>query len=207
MTKQMQTIFRAFFMSLCLLWSATAAADEAMTMMENMANELIAALEKNKEAVRADLSEIVDIVDDIIMPHTDFELIGKRVLGPHWRNATASQREAFMKEFKLLLIVTYAAAFRSYDDQEVEFTGERPDPNNPDRVEVRTLIKAPGAPPLPVNYRLHKVGGKWLVYDFNVDGVGLTSSFRSQFNNAINQKGLDQVVKDMRVKNDEVFNT
>lgn len=182
------------------------AAQEAMQMMENLANELIASLEKNKEALQQDLSKIVDIVDTIIMPHTDFELIGKRVLGPHWRSATAEQRKAFLEEFKLLLIVTYAAAFRSYDDQEVEFVGERVDPNNANRVEVRTLIKSSGAPPIPVNYRLHKVDNSWLVYDFNVDGVGLTSSFRSQFNSAINQKGLNQVIADMRVKNDEVFN-
>ena len=205
MTKQLQNTFRTFFMVACLLWSGIAAADEAMKMMESMANELIASLEKNKEILQNDLSKIVDIVDTIIMPHTDFELIGKRVLGPHWRNASAEQRKAFLKEFKLLLIVTYAAAFRSYDDQQVEFTGERPDPNNPSRVEVRTLIRSSGAPPIPVNYRLHKVDNSWLVYDFNVDGVGLTSSFRSQFNNAINQKGLDQVTKDMKAKNDEVF--
>jgi phospholipid transport system substrate-binding protein len=205
--QKLQNVFRVFFISVCLLWSSTAAAEQAMQMMEGLANELIASLKKNKEVLQKDMSKIVDIVDTIIMPHTDFELIGKRVLGPHWRNATAEQRKAFLKEFKLLLIVTYAAAFRSYEDQTVEFTGERADPNNPNRVEVRTLIKSSGAPPIPVNYRLHKVDGScWLVYDFNVDGVGLTSSFRSQFNNAINQKGIDQVVAEMKVKNDEVFN-
>lgn len=205
MYQQIQNMFRAFLITACLLWSTTAAADQAMKMMEEMAAELIAALATNKEALQEDLGKIVGIVDTIIMPHTDFELIGKRVLGPHWREATPAQREAFLKEFKLLLIVTYAAAFRSYDDQQVEFTGERPDPNNPSRVEVRTLIRSSGAPPIPVNYRLHEVDGTWLVYDFNVDGVGLTSSFRSQFNNAITRNGLDQVIKDMRVKNDEVF--
>ncbi len=207
MLKQVRTIFQSLMLATCLFWSATAAAQDALKMMQGLADELIVAIQANKEAIRADMSEIVDIVDKIIMPHTDFELIGKRVLGPHWRTATQPQREAFMKEFKLLLIVTYAAAFRSYDDQTVEFTNERTDPSNSNRVEVQSLIKSPGEPPIPVNYRLHLEDGKWLVYDFNVDGVGLTSSFRSQFNNAINQKGLDQVIADMKVKNDEVFNT
>jgi len=70
---------------------------------------------------------------------------------------------------------------------------------------VRTLIKVGGAAPIPVNYRLHLVEGNWKVYDFSVDVVGLTSSFRSQFNDAINQKGLPTVLSDLRVKNEEVF--
>lgn len=174
-------------------------------LLIGVSDKLIARLKQDKDKLKKDNELIISIVDTIIMPVTDFELIAKRVLGANWRNATPAQQQEFLKEFKLLLIVTYIAAFRSYDNQSVEFKGERADPQDPNRVEVRTLIQEPGAPAIPVNYRLHREDGRWLVYDFNVDGVGLTTSFRSQFNEAVQQKGMDGMLADMRKKNEEVF--
>ena len=185
--------------------SQTANVKSATVFLKDVADRLIAKLDADHDAINSDLSNAVKIVDNIIMPATDFELIGKRVLGPHWRTASDAQRQAFLKEFKLLLIITYAAAFRTYKDQTVEFTNEMADPSDPSRVEVRTKIHQPGAAPIPVNYRLVLENGAWKVYDFNVDGVGLTSNFRSQFNNAINQKGIDAVIAEMKKKNVEVF--
>jgi phospholipid transport system substrate-binding protein len=193
-------------LTLCLVFATGARAEEEATaMLKGVADHLIAKLNSDKAKIDSDPDHIVMLVDTIIMPVTDFELIAKHVLGANWRTSTEAQRQQFMKEFKLLLIVTYMAAFRSYKDQTVEFTSQRTDPSDPNRVEVRTLIKEPGAAPLPVNYRLIKENGGWKVYDFNVDGVGLTSSFRSQFNNAIKQKGIDAVVADMAARNKEVF--
>lgn len=192
-------------MGLCLLLSPMVYAASATEFLKSVSDRLIARLDAEHDAINQNLSNAVKIVDNIIMPVTDFELISKRVLGPHWRDASDSQRQAFMDQFKLLLIVTYAAAFRTYKDQTVDFTGEVSDPSNPDHVEVRTLIRQPGSAPIPVNYRLERDGTNWKVYDFNVEGVGLTSSFRSQFNNAINQKGIDAVIAEMKKKNKEVF--
>ncbi|MFI4957468.1 MAG: phospholipid-binding protein MlaC [Gammaproteobacteria bacterium] len=210
-------VISSFIMAACLTMSTTVLAADASaatagdpqaaatTLLRGVSDQLIARLTKDKVAIKKDTHVIIEIVDTIIMPVTDFELIAKRVLGHNWRTASVTQQQEFLKEFKLLLIVTYIAAFRSYEDQSVAFKGERADPQDPTRVEVKTLIQEPGAPPIPVNYRLHIVDGKWLVYDFNVDGVGLTSSFRSQFDEAVRQKGMDGMLADMRKKNDEVF--
>lgn len=203
----MKKSFSFFLLSFLLIFSSTIRADEqsATAMLKGVADHLIAKLNSDKAQIDSDPDHIVMLVDTIIMPVTDFELIAKHVLGMHWRTASDVQRERFLKEFKLLLIVTYMAAFRSYKDQTVDFTGQRSDPNDPNRVEVRTLIKEPGAAPIPVNYRLINENGTWKVYDFNVDGVGLTSSFRNQFNQAIQQKGLDAVLADMAERNKKVF--
>jgi len=202
----MKKYFQFAVMSFCMIFAMGAyAQDEATVMLKGVADRLIAKLNSDKAKIDSDPDHIVTLVDTIIMPVTDFELIAKHVLGVHWRNATDSQRQRFLKEFKLMLVVTYMAAFRDYKDQTVDFTGQRSDPENPNRVEVRTLIKEPGAAPIPVNYRLMNENGSWKVYDFNVDGVGLTSSFRSQFNNAIQKKGLDAVLADMAERNKKVF--
>lgn len=199
-------VTKYWVMGICLLVAPMIHAQTATEFLKDVSNRLIAKLDSEHDAINKDLNNAVKIVDSIIMPVTDFELIGKRVLGAHWRKANEQQRQAFLKEFKLLLIVTYAAAFRSYKDQTVEFTGEIVDPKNSDHVEVRTAIRQPGAAPIPVNYRVERINGQWKVYDFNVEGVGLTSSFRSQFNNAINQKGMNKVIAEMKQKNIEVFN-
>jgi ABC-type transporter MlaC component len=184
----------------------------ATQVLKDVSDKLIARLNKDKVAIKKDPFVIIDIVDTIIMPVTDFNLIAKRVLGQNWVHATPAQQQLFLKEFKLLLIVTYIAAFRSYENQSVDFKRELPSQNDKDRVLVQTLIQQPGSPPIPVNYSMHKVDDpksegkyRWVVYDFNVDGVGLTSSFRQQFNQAIQEKGMDKMLKDMHDKNESFF--
>ena len=154
-------IVSSLIMAACLSMSTTVfAADaatatpgdpqnSATTMLKGVSDQLISRLTKDKAEIKKDTHVNIDIVDTIIMPVTDFELIAKRVLGQNWRTASAAQQQEFLKEFKLLLIVTYIAAFRSYENQSVAFKGERADPSDPTRVEVKTLIQEPGAPPIP----------------------------------------------------------
>jgi len=124
----------ALLATLFLFATGARAAHDATTMLEGVANKLINNLESNKQRIDTDPNYIVTVVESIIMPVTDFQLIGMRVLGRHWRSATPAHIEPFLKEFELLLVVTYMAAFRSYENQAVDFVGERLYSENPTRV-------------------------------------------------------------------------
>jgi ABC-type transporter MlaC component len=43
------------------------------------------------------------------------------------------------------------------------------------------------------------------VYDINVENVSLISSFRTQIGDAISREGFDQMLNNMRIKNQEKF--
>jgi phospholipid transport system substrate-binding protein len=53
---------------------------------------------------------------------------------------------------------------------------------------------------IPINYRLHKKGSEWLVYDVSIEGVSLVNNYRTQFNNIIMSSSYQELVKRMKTK-------
>ncbi len=183
--------------------AASPAPDE---IVRQVTSDLFAQLKTQKAAIQHDSNKLVEIVNSTIIPHTDLYETSKRVLAKHWRDLTPAQQQSFEKEFEKLLIRTYAVSFRNYDNQVVDILETRANPNNPNTVEVRTVIKEPGKSNLAVNYRfLKEQDGTWKVYDINVDNVSLVSSFRTQIGDAIAREGFDGMLVNMRAKNAEKF--
>ncbi len=204
----MQAMFKKFLCAvMVLLCSAQVWAVQTPDQItRSVVDDLFAALKAEGAAIKKDSNHLVQIVNRIIIPHADVHETSKRVLARHWRDLTPAQQQAFEKEFEKLLIRTYAVSFRSYDKQVVDILETRTNPNNPAHVEVRTVIKEPGKPNLPVNYRFIKeADGTWKVYDINVENVSLVNSFRSQIGDAINREGFEQMLNNMRIKNQEKF--
>jgi phospholipid transport system substrate-binding protein len=204
----MQTMFKKIFCAMAILvFSAQVwATQQPDQIIRSVVDDLFATLKAEKEAIKQDSNRLTAIVDKIIMPHVDIHETSKRVLAKHWRDLTPAQQQAFDQEFKKLLIRTYAVSFRSYDKQGVDILETRVNPNNAGLVEVRSVIKEPGKPNLPVNYRFIKESdGTWKVYDINVDNISLVSSFRNQIGDAISQDGFDQMLNNLRIKNQEKF--
>jgi len=50
-----------------------------------------------------------------------------------------------------------------------------------------------------IEYRLMNRGGHWTVYDIVVDGVGLVSSYRSQFNSVLRTASFAELLDRLRV--------
>jgi phospholipid transport system substrate-binding protein len=70
-------------------------------------------------------------------------------------------------------------------------------------VIVRTEIKGKGDP-IQLDYRLEKtpgVGAGWKIYNLNVLGVWLVETYRSQFAQQINAKGVDGLIDALAEQN------
>ena len=48
--------------------------------------------------------------------------------------------------------------------------------------------------PVPVDYMLRDVGGEWKVFDVLVEGVSYVQTYRTQFEEQLRSKTLDQVI-------------
>jgi phospholipid transport system substrate-binding protein len=53
---------------------------------------------------------------------------------------------------------------------------------------------------VPIEYRLHKVDGRWLIYDVLVEGISLVNNYRSQFNRIITSSSYNELVQKMKSK-------
>ncbi|MDH5693875.1 MAG: ABC transporter substrate-binding protein, partial [Gammaproteobacteria bacterium] len=55
--------------------------------------------------------------------------------------------------------------------------------------------------PIPINYRLHKKGDKWLVYDVTIDEISLIANYRTSFANEIRKTNIDKLISQLEKKN------
>jgi phospholipid transport system substrate-binding protein len=184
-------------------WGAAHAGDEAPDAFIKRISTEIQELVKNDPALKAgDLQKTSQIVDTKVMPHLNFVRMTASAVGPSWRSATPEQQSKLSSEFKTLLIRTYAGALSQVSDITVNvkpFRGSADDKE----VLVRTEIKGKGDP-IELDYRLEKTPGEgagWKIYNLNVLGVWLVETYRSQFAQEINAKGLDGLITTLSERN------
>jgi phospholipid transport system substrate-binding protein len=51
-----------------------------------------------------------------------------------------------------------------------------------------------------VNYHLHKVDGKWLIYDIVAENVSLVRNYRNQFNRILSKSSYEDLVQTIQAK-------
>ncbi|HSV45182.1 MAG TPA: ABC transporter substrate-binding protein, partial [Ramlibacter sp.] len=88
------------------------------------------------------------------------------------------------------------------DDQTISVKPQRGAPTDPE-VVVRTEIRGRGDP-IQLEYRMEKtpgVGSGWKIYNLNVLGVWLVETYRSQFAQEINAKGVDGLIASLSERN------
>jgi phospholipid transport system substrate-binding protein len=123
-------------------------------------------------------------------------------VGPAWRQATPEQQKRLQEEFKILLVRTYAGALSQVSDQTVAMKPLRASPDDKELV-VRSEVRGSGDP-IQLDYRLEKTPGEgagWRIYNLNVLGVWLVETYKSQFSQEINAKGVDGLIDSLAARN------
>ncbi len=194
----------ALLASLSLLLSVPVqAADEAPDALINrLTKEALDTIQADKAVQAGDVARIIELVDERVMPHLDFQRMTASAVGPAWRKATPEQRKRLEDEFKTLLVRTYAGAMSQARNLSFSVKPLRAAADDKE-VIVRTLITGRGDP-VQLDYRLEKtpgVGAGWKIYNLNVLGVWLVETYRSQFAQEINAKGLDGLIATLSERN------
>lgn len=196
----MKKIIIAF---ICLLVCITTwALSSPIELLQNTSNQLIVALQRNQATLKTKPQIVYGIVNQILLPHVDLMSMSSRALGrAAWSQASPAQRQAFSQQFTTLLIKTYSSALAQYTDERVNFLPMRNDYNTQSRVQVNSVIVRDSGPSINVSYRLIPEGGQWMLYDFSVDGISMVESFRSQFAEELQQKGIDGLINKLAQHN------
>jgi phospholipid transport system substrate-binding protein len=172
------------------------AADEAPdALVKRLSSDVLDSIKADKTIQNGDVSRIVALVDQKIMPNVNFQRMTASAVGPAWRQATPEQQKRLQEEFKTLLVRTYAGALAQVSDQTIVVKPLRAAADDKE-VVVRTEVKGRGDP-IQLDYRLEKTPGQgsgWQIFNLNVLGVWLVETYRSQFAQEINAKGLDGLI-------------
>ncbi|WP_442922102.1 MlaC/ttg2D family ABC transporter substrate-binding protein [Methylotenera sp. G11] len=195
-------LLTGFILSAGLMAGSGAAVAEvsADDLVKQTAEDVLATIKNDKEIQAGNQQKIFALAEEKILPNFDFDRVCRMVLGKNWKSASPEQQAAFQKEFRSLLLRTYATALGKYKNQVIEYKPMRAEPGAKN-VSVKTQILQPGGQPITVDYSLVKVDSGWKVYDIVIESVSLVTNYRSQFSNEIRTNGLDSLNKKLAEKN------
>lgn len=197
---------RVLALGLALITSTASAApdpQDAQRLIEQSTGEMLEVLRSEAEDGEVDLERVRGRLRELVLPHLDFLTMTKLAIGRSWLQADREQKRALVEEFRDLLVRTYTRALEEYDDQELEFLPLEPG-SKEGRVTVRSrVVPADGGTRIPVEYslRYHADDDRWQVYDIEVDGVSLVTTYRSSFSDIISREGVEGLIEHLREKN------
>ena len=183
---------------LSLLWSWNAwAVESPLALVRRTTEQAVAVLQNPSLKDRP--QERAEKFWQIALPVFDTQEIAKRCLGPQWNELTEGQRKEFVQLFIELVKRSYQSTLEHHTSEaRFSFDGER---TENDFAEVDTRILAPSQEkPLSVNYQLHQVGDKWLIYDVVAENVSLVRNYRNQFDRILKDSSYEGLVQAIKKK-------
>jgi phospholipid transport system substrate-binding protein len=189
-------------LSLGCLGVASAADEAPDALIKRLSVDVLDTIKADKALRSGDMTKLVALVDERIMPNVNFQRMTASAVGPSWRQATPEQQKRLQDEFKILLVRTYAGALAQVTTQTIALKPLRAAAEDKE-VLVRTEIKG-GGDPIQLDYRMEKTPGQgagWKIYNLNVLGVWLVETYKSQFAQEINAKGLDGLIASLSDRN------
>lgn len=170
-------------------------------LVRDTTEEVLAIVRNDKDIKAGKVDRIVDLIEEKVAPHFDFERMTRLAVGRAWRDATEVKREALIKEFRTLLVRSYSAAFTAYTGVSVEYRPFRFNAGDTEAT-VQTLIRLPGgAEPVTVDYGMTLTANGWKVYDVRVAGASLIINYRNLFALEIDRGGIDGLIKSLINRN------
>ena len=186
-----------------LLAAPARAQDEAAdVLIKRLSAEVLNSVKADPSIRGGDAARILALVDAKLMPNMNFKRMTASAVGPAWRQADPEQQKRLQEEFKTLLVRTYAGAVSQVNDLSISVKPLRAAADDKE-VLVRTEVKGRGDP-ITLDYRLEKTPGEgtgWKIYNLNVMGVWLVETYRSQFAQEINAKGIDGLIATLADRN------
>ena len=188
---------------LLLLSTTTASSNQSpLDLVRDTSTEILAILNEEKEAIKQNPDMLNEIISNNVLPHFDFARMGRWTLGKYWRDMNQQQRDKFMGEFRALLIRSYGNVLIKYSNAEIVYLPFRADKNDT-RAKVYTELSPPNENAIKITYSLHSTDLGWKVYDVAVEGISLVTNYRNSFMRKISQDGIDELIGQLTVKNNQ----
>lgn len=184
--------------ALTLLLAATAvAASDPYREVEVVTDRMLVAIKKNSGYLNSNPQRYYSSIDAVLEPIVDFNYIARGVMGNYAKQANAQQRAAFVKVFRKDLVATFARGVVDFGNMKVKVVNPGKTPDGARRVNVIQEVRSSEGL-TKVSYTMARnKSGDWKLINVVLNGVNLGKTFRSQFSQAMKQKGdIDKVIKE-----------
>ena len=188
----MKYLLSAFLILMAL--NQTAAADDANRVREDLENKLDAVLgiiEKEDLDNQAKQDRIAEIVE----PLFDFALMSYYALGKtHWSALSKEQRDRFTELFTQRLKESYLTKIDLYTNEKIAFETAIEEKN---KIQIPTYVVTQDDI-MSIVYKFRKRNNDWKIYDVEIKGVSLISSYRSQFNESLQSGTIEELLTKLK---------
>ena len=195
-------IFAAAAIGLAVLVFATGAprassnGEQALTFIQSLGDQAVEALRDNVDST---FEEREAAFREVMVRGFDIPVVGRFVLGRHWRTATREQRKEYMAIFVDFIVRVYASRFDSYGGE--LFTARSViDDESGDKIVRAQIVRPSGGDPIGVDFRVRMRDESYKVIDISVEGISMLHTHRVEFASVINRKGIDGLLGDLRAR-------
>ena len=144
-------------------------------------------IEKNErnEKIVGELNEIMD-----------FKLAAYLSLGKHWKKISKTQKKEFVETFQQYINNYIVEKIDLYTNQKIDIGDSKIVKKGRAELEIGILS---GGESLQVNFKLRKNKKKeWRVYDVDIEGVSLITTFRSQFSGVLKNSSFEELLEKLK---------
>ncbi|MCZ6526077.1 MAG: ABC transporter substrate-binding protein [Gammaproteobacteria bacterium] len=165
--------------------------EDAFRLVRNTVNDVLKILSDRKISE----TEQRDKVYNIISERINFQSMSRRIMATNWKKTSEKQKQEFQYLFREILLESYWTRIRRYTDERVEYITGAVDKDN--YATVDTIIVTESVE-IPISYRMERIDGKWMAYDFLVESLSLVVNFRVEYRNIIKLFGIDGLLEHMK---------
>jgi len=129
----------------------------------------------------------------LFLQYFDVEACARSALGPYWRNATAQQRQEYVKRYEDYIVIVYSTLLGHLGGESVTVLGSQPDEEG---VIVRSRMnRIDGAAPIGVDWQINPTNRGYKVTNVIVSGISMASMQHSDLVSVIQRNsGLVQAL-------------
>ena len=186
-------------------WFASAEEKTPHEIIQLTSIEVLTSLKNDANAIKDNPNKINELVDEIILPICDLERMGKYILAKHWKTATEEQREAFVTEFKQMLVRNYGKHLAEYSNATVTVIPEKANEEKLYQIVSTKLDTSIRSKPFQVDYVFRVAEKSSKIVDVRVEGMSILKTFRTVFTKEIAETSLEALIERITLVNQHSF--
>lgn len=194
--------------------NATAAeVDEAEQLVRDTFSEALAGLNEHQDAIREDPRVAYELMNEILAPHVDVQLMSRLILARHWADATEEQQARFVDVFRESLLRTYSRLLSDNVETAVEQAEAGTEmlriqgvdgPDRRGRVNVRSTLAIDGQN-IPIEFRMYPRDGDWKIFDVLIENISFVMNYRTEYDAELQRGDLSTLIQRLEERNQRAW--
>ena len=171
---------------------ADSSADAARGPVERLQAALLESMRRGEEL---GFDGRADLIREAVERTHSVRALARLVLDEDWDGLTEAQQDRFVESLKSLTIASYAARFRTFDNEAFRIADVRTLRENV--AYVRTNLRRTSGELISLDYVLREFDAGWRIVNIVAQGVSEVSVKRAEYGSIMSSRGFDALIEEI----------